>query len=794
VEQPGQAVYARAVQAHREGRLADAERLYRQLLALEPNHPEALHQLGVLAMRAGRVADGVELLKRASSASPAEPQVLLHLAQALAQAHRLAEAIAAFDRLIGLQPDFALAWLARADALLKLKEPRAALESYDRLLELAPAHAAALCNRANALQDLDRLGEALEGYERALALQPELIGAHNNRGNVLRKLGRHKDALASYEHALRLDPHLATAHNNRGLALMGLARPEEALAAFERALEEDPSYLDALINRGNCLRDLRRPEAALASYEQALALDPACPEALTNRGNALLDLARHQEALESYDRALELLPDVADLLANRARLLLELSQFDAAAHCLERLLHVAPTYEDAHGNLLHCQLHVCAWERYTEQVARLLAALEQSQRVIHPFAALAITASASLQRRAAELLAARFEPPTLAHRPARARAGRKLKVAYVSADLREHAVSYLMAAVFEEHDRRQLETTAISLTPKEPTAMGARVSAAFDRFVDVSRRSDAEVAALVRDLEVDIAVDLMGYTHKARPGIFARRAAPIQVSYLGYPGTSGARCIDYILADDFVIPLAARPHYSEQVVYLPGCFQANDSRCVIGPVPAREAVGLPPAGLVLCSFNASYKLNPPVFDVWMRLLREAPGSVLWLLGDREDTRSNLCARALAHGVDPHRLVFAPRVPYPQHLGRLALADLFLDTLPYNAGTTASDALRRGVPVLTCVGEALASRMAGSLLRALKMPCLITSSLEEYERRGLELVAHSEQLAEARSKLAAHLGCSHLFDSARFCRHLEAAYLAMHERAARGEPPASFALT
>jgi protein O-GlcNAc transferase len=264
----------------------------------------------------------------------------------------------------------------------------------------------------------------------------------------------------------------------------------------------------------------------------------------------------------------------------------------------------------------------------------------------------------------------------------------------------------------------------------------------------------------------------------------------VQAQYLGYPGTLGASFIDYILADDFVITEASRGHHAEQVVYLPGCFQANDARCVIGPTPVRQEVDLPPGALVLCCHNASYKLNPPVFDVWMRILREVPGSVLWLLGDRDQTRTNLCSEAAVRGVDPQRLVFAPHVPYMHHLGRLKLADLFLDTFPYNAGTTASDALRVGVPVLTCTGQAMASRMAGSLLRALELPRLITHSLEEYERCAIEL-CRPGRLTVLRAELAASLGRSHLLDSARFCRHLEAAYVTMHERAARGAPPASF---
>lgn len=321
--------------------------------------------------------------------------------------------------------------------------------------------------------------------------------------------------------------------------------------------------------------------------------------------------------------------------------------------------------------------------------------------------------------------------------------------------------------------------------------MGRRVRAAFDRFVDVSEHTDAQIVGLMRDQEIDIAVDLMGYTLKSRPGVFARRAAPVQVNYLGFPGTLGAPFIDYILADEFVIPREKAGCYAEQVVYLPDCFQANDDRCIVGQKPTRAAVGLPDDGLVLCSFNSSFKFNPHVFEVWMRVLRSAPGSVLWLLADRPQIRQNLLREAASWNIDPSRMAFAEKLPYADHLGRLALADLFLDTAPYNAGTTASDALRMGVPVLTCAGKSVAARMAGSLLRTLGLHDLITHSLQDYERKAIELARLPEQLEVARAILADSLRRSSLFDTARFCRHLEDAYRGMHERAIGGSGPTSF---
>jgi protein O-GlcNAc transferase len=784
-----------ARQLHRQGRLAEAERLYRQILAVQPTHPEALHLLGILAMSVGHVDAGVGLLQQSVQAKPAQPAVLLDLVGALLEAHRWEEAFAACERALALQPDWPEALFLRANACMLLVRPLQALETYDRLLKRVPAHVAGWCNRGNALHDLGRSAEAVQSYDSALALRPDLFEAHNNRGNALRALARFEAALASYDRALQWQPLSAQAHHNRGIALHELDRLEEALVEFERAVGLDPAFVDAHNHRGNVLRDLLRPEAALASYERVLALDPSYAEALSNRGNALLDLERFESALESYDRALRGLPNSPDVLANRATALQELARYDEAVACLANLLRISPRYDYAAGNLLQAKLHVCEWSDYAELVAKVVAGLDERQRVAHPFPVMTFTQSAAVQLCAAQLHAAEIKPRGGGSVAARVRPrSQRLRVAYVSADFREHAVSYLLAGVFEHHDRERIESSAISLRPPEHSAMGERIGAGVVRFVDVSRRSDAEVAALMRELQIDIAVDLMGYTHHARPGILSCRPAPVLVSYLGYPGTMGAPFIDYILADEFVIPPAAREHYSEQVVYLPECFQANDDRCVIGTRPTRAEAGLPEQALVLCCFNNNYKLNPPLFDIWMRLLREIPGSVLWLLGDRAGTQGNLQREAVARGVDERRLVFAGRMPYAQHLGRLGLADLFLDTLPYNAGATASDALRSGVPVLTCAGEAFVSRMAGSLLRAVGLSELITGGLSEYEHTALTLLREPQRLQDLRARLAENLQRTPLFDTQRFCRHLEAAYFTMSERAANGLPPAAFTVS
>ena len=763
--------------------------------AFRSMHAESLHELGIQAMRNGQIDVGIELMQRSLQVDPAQPTTLLNLARALMQAGRREAAVAAYDRALAARPYFAEAHYGLGNALMAFNEPHRALESYERLLALDPAHAAGWSNRGNALQGLGRLDEAVESYDRALALRADVAQTHYNRANALRALGRLDAALESYDRALGLNPRLAEAHHNRGLTLRALTKDDvEALEAFDRAIALKPQFVAALIERGNVLRDAQRPGAALESYGRALAVEPACVEALCNRGSVLVDLKRYAEALENYDRAVALKPDSADILGGHATALEEMSLHENAAASLERLLQVSPQHDYALGRLLQARLNGCAWDQYSELLTRATTELVAGRRVVHPFLALVAMPSAALQMRAAQLLhvpdgTPAVQPPARKTRGARS----KLRLAYVSADFREHAASYLLAGVFERHDRNLFETTAISLLPPHDSAMGRRVYAGFDRFVDVSGCTNAAVTTLMREMEIDVAVDLMGYTHFGRPEIFARRSAPIQVSYLGHPGTLGAPYIDYILADEFLIPRESAAHYTERVVYLPECFQANDDRCVVGPRPTRSEAGLPSEGLVFCCFNSSFKLNPGIFAIWMRLLCAVPNSTLWLLADRSATQQNLLREAAARGVGASRLVFAEKLPYPQHLGRLGLADLFLDTFPYNAGATASDALRTGVPVLTCAGEPLASRMAGSLLTTVGLPELITYTLEEYERKALELAQQPRLLKALHARLASKLPGTPLFDTARFCRYLEAAYLQMHEHVMRAEGPASFSV-
>ncbi len=795
----------RAIALHQQGVLWQAEALYREILQAQPRNFDALHLLGIIEAQKSNFTAAVDLLGRAIRRNPASAAAHSNLGNALLDLNRPGDALASYDRALALKSDYPEAHANRGNALLALQRPAEALAGYERALALNPRYFNALFNRGNALGVLQRHEEALASYDQALSLNPGNTEALNNRGATLLDLRRYEEALASCDRALALQPAFAAALNSRGNALLKLSQPAQALASYERALALDADYLEAHANRGDALRELKRPGEALASYDLALARGTRQDHArahgfdfasvMLNRGNVLRDLGRNDDALASFDAALSLKPDYAEALYNRGAVLSDLKRHDEAAGAYTRLLEIAPEHEYAAGRLLWVNLQCCDWTGCAQAVEHMVAAVAQGKRVDAPFAFLSVTHSAATQLQCARIYAGDKYPATPASRWRAARQPHeRIRVAYVSADFREHPVTFLTAGLFEKHDRARFETIAIALRPAGQGEMGQRVQAAFERFVDVSEKSDGEAIAVMRELEVDIAVDLSGYTGDCRTAIFVGRCAPLQVNYLGFPATMGVEYMDYIIADEFVIPRESQVHYAEQVVYLPDTFQANDDRRRIGAaVPARQAVGLPDSGFVFCSFNNNYKINPATFDAWMRVLHAAPGSVLWMFAGTAQVQRNLQAEAARRGIAPSRLVFAQGLAYADHLARLRLADLFLDTLPFNAGTTASDALWAGIPVLTCAGHAFAARMAGSLLRAAGLPELIARDPDEYESMAIRLATDALLLPDLRARLARNRTTCPLFDTDRFRRHIESAYVTMSDRYQRGEPPAGFAV-
>jgi protein O-GlcNAc transferase len=783
-----QALFQSAVDSQRRGQAALALTLCEQAIELEPRHFEALRLSGLIAGRLNQPQRAAQLLARAILVNPASPQALMNHGTALCLLKDHAAAIASFDRAIALEPCNPDAHYNRGIALAALGRQQDAVASFEAAITRNAAHAAAHFNRGIALIRLDRYDDAVASLDRALVLRPHHPQAHYNRGIALGHLRRYADAVASYTAAIAQRPDFAEAYNNRGTALSALGKHEAAVESFTAAIERSPQRAEFLNNRALALLALSRYAAARADLEAAIGLNPQFAEAHSNLGMVLGALHLPQPALESLDAALRLDPARAEIHLNRANLLRELRRFEAALESFDEALASRADLPFVPGLRLHMRMQLCSWEGVDTEIAGLSAAIERGEAVSPPFPVLALTGSAALQRRAAEIWVREKHPPRAALPViARRAGGGKIRVGYFSADFREHAVSILTAGVFEAHDRDRFELFGFSFGPGAQDPVRERLERAFDRFEDVHERSDREIAELARSFELDVAVDLTGFTLGGRPDVFALRAAPVQVSYLGYLGTLAAPYMDYLIADPTIVPEACRQHYAEKILYLPS-YQANDrSRRIAERTPERAELGLPATGFVFCCFNASYKITPAVFDSWIRILRRVPDSALLLYAANATIEANLRKEALQRGLEPQRLVFAGKLPPPEYLARYRAADLFLDTLPYNAGTTASDALWAGLPVLTCAGEAFAGRVAASLLCAVGLPELIASTPGEYEDRAVELAGDPAQLAAIRQKLADHRLTTPLFDVQQFTRHLEAAYTAAFERHQAGLP-------
>jgi len=778
----------RAAAAQQHGQLAVAADLCLQALRQKRDCFDALYRLGMLYIQQGRYDDAFEPLRAALAAKPDAVEVLSDFGVLLHMRGRLDEALASFNKALALAPTYANAHNNRGKLLADLSRPEEALASYERALASRADFAEALNNRGLILQRLGDQAAALASYDQALAVRPSYTRALNNRGTALAELGRHEEALTSYVRALMQQPGYAEAHFNRGNVLAKLGRHEEALTSYDKALAARPNYTDAFDNRGATLAKLRRHAEALASHERALALDPRSAIALANRGNALRSLKRYAEALASYDAALAIVPEAADTLYNRANLLKEMQRHDRALDCYDRARALKADHPDAFG-WVDAALHICDWRRTEGLIDALAGAIMQDKPTVTPFTLLGISDDPALHLQCAKNYVVEAIPPAQqALRKVGDTPHDRLRIAYLSADLHEHATAYLIAELIELHDRDRFEISAISYGQDDGSAMHGRLRNAFDRFYDVGGKSDLEVAKLIKELEINIAVDLKGYTKDARPQILSHRPAPIQASLLGYPGTMGCDFIDYLIADETVLPFAQQPFYTERIVHLPDCYQPNDrKRAIAETVLTRAQAGLPDDGFVFCCFNSNYKITPAVFDIWMRLLGAVPGSVLWLLRSNATAEANLRSAAQARGISPSCLIFGDHMRLPEHLARHRLADLFLDTLPYNAHTTTSDALWAGLPVLTCPGTAFAGRVAASLLKAAGLAELVTGSVADYEATALRLAKDAASLGALRRKLARNRDTCPLFDTDRYRRHLEAAYMTMWDTHRQGTP-------
>lgn len=769
---------------------------YDQAIALNPEYTQAYSNRGIALRDLHRYEEAINSYDQAIALNPHYAEAYANKGVALHDLHRNEAAIDSYDQAILINPNYADAYSNRGISLHDLLRTEAAIDSYDQALKINPQHASANFNRGNALQVLEQYDKAIISYDNAIAINPNYAEAYSNRGISLHNLKRFDEALDSYDHAISINNTYTSAHYNRGATFYQLRNLDAAISCYDTVIAMSPHYPDAAFNRGNALNDLSRFSEAVESYNQAIDTNPESAKAYFNRGNVLNKLHHVNAALASYDSAILIDPHYAEAYSNRGSTLSDLKRFDEAITSFDQALLLMPDIDYLYGTRLHAKMHICDWADLSAQIKQLTQAIKSQQKISTPFSVLALIDDPTLQQQAAAIFIKDQQPivplPRVLkyHRPQPV-----IRVAYYSADYHDHATMHLIAELFEQHNTQQFELTAFSFGAPSEDIWRKRVKTAFGNFINVQHHSDEDIVALSKLLKIDIAVDLKGYTTDARPQIFSQRAAPIQVNYLGYPGTLSSHHMDYLIADRTLITQDTQAFYSENLVYLPNSYQANNRKMNVSLKPiTREAMGLPSTGIVFCSFNNTFKITPQCFDSWMRILQRVKTSVLWLYVSNPSAITNLQREAEQRGVAKTRLLFAHHLPSDEHLARLPLADLFLDTLPYNAHTTASDALRMGLPLLTCQGTAFASRVSSSLLKAVNLPELIANNLSDYENIAVDLATDPNKLKLLKNKLIKNVATAQLFNSPLFSKHLETAYQAMYAQYCSGNALHSIEIT
>jgi predicted O-linked N-acetylglucosamine transferase (SPINDLY family) len=712
-----------ALSLHQQGQFDQAEAIYRQILKITPQNSDALHLLGVIALQAGNYQDAVDMIGQAIDINPNVASFYFNLGIALKDLKQYVAAVASWDKAIALKPDYADAYSNRGVALQELKEFGAAVASFDKAVALKSDYAEAFCNRGVVLKEMSQLGAAVASYDKAIALKPDY----------------------------------AEAYSNRGLALQELKQFEVAIASFDRAISLKPELTEAYFNRGYALQELKKFGAAVASYDKAIALNSDYADAYSNRGFALQELKQFSAAIASYDRAFDINPEMNFLRGMRQ----------------------------------NARMLVCDWSNLSNSISDCESEIVNLKPVLVPFTALTLFDKPELHLLSSKIFVDLKWPKSNVLGDVIKRSdGGKVRLGYFSADLYYHPVAMLLVEQLENHDKSKFELFAFSFRSDTKDPMRNRLEAAFDHFIEVDKMSDLEVAQLSRQLGIDIALDLGGHTKDSRTGIFAARAAPIQVSHLGFPGSMGADYIDYVLSDAHLLPESSAKYFTEKIAYVPCAFTYDRQRQISTEPLSRAQYGLPESGFVFTCQNGCQKIMPEVFDIWMEILKAVPESVLWLLEPNHSAKKNLIKEAQARGIESERLVFTQRetVEPEQENARIArylasykLADLFLDTWPYNAGTTSIDALWAGLPVLTKEGAAWSARMAANALQAIEAPELITYTTKEYRDLAVELANNSQKLNLIKSKLQENRLTSALFDPVGNTQHIEAAYAKMYAR-------------
>jgi len=739
---------------HNAGQLEQAKVIYEEILKLNPKHFDALQLSGALE----------------------------------GQLHNWVKSINYFKLAIEVNSSIDFLHVNLGLAYLNEKKYKDSFTEFEKAFTINAKNISAYINCAKMLRDLNRSNEAIIILDKAIEQNPDNFQIYFEKGFILSYLNN-SQAIENYSKCISLNPQYSIAYFNLGRIYQEQNNIELAILNYKSAIKFQINYTKAQINLGTIYFKRRNFQDAIKYFQQALLSDDKESSIYNNLGLTYKELGDFNKALINYQKSILLNDRYAEAFSNLGILLAELKDYKNSLKNYLKAYEINPDYEYLLGTIINSKMNVCDWENFEYFVNNIIIKIKNNEKCSPCFSLLSLPIIPPLIKTNAEIWSNHKHPSNANLILTKTRSlNNKLKIGYFSSDFRNHPVSYLITELFELHNRNTFEVIVFSYGPKSNSDITKRITNNVDFFFDITNKSDEEVALISKEINIDIAIDLTGHTQHARTGIFSHRAAPIQLSYIGYLGTMGAEYYDYLIADKTIIPVESQQYYKEKIIYLPS-YQVNDSkREIADKIFTKLELNLPENGFVFCCFNNNYKITPPTFDGWMRILNAVPDSVLFLYADNKWAEDNLKLEAEKRGVSQTRLVFGARIGRSEYLARYRAADLFLDTLPYNAGTTASDALWAGLPVLTCMGESFASRVAASLLNAIELPELITTTQEQYEATAIELATNPTKLKEIKDKLERNRLTTALFDTPRFTKHIEAAYMQMYERYQADLPP------
>jgi len=786
-----EAMIGQSVQAFQSGNPDRAELILQRILQAYPLTYPALQIMGLVKASQSNHLEAIKYFKKALKINSSDPALLYNLANALVSLNNFSEAIPYFEKLTKISPSNAEGWLSLGKCFSFIGRKQHAIDVIDHALQFDANNIQMLMLKGCALRDLSQFDDAVQIFNRVLALDSGHFPAWLDLGHALGQLGRPEDALQANDQAIDILPDNADAWCNRGVYLIALKRYEEALFANEKAIEFFPEHGTAWLNKGGVLRKLRRYEEALTALDKAVELRPNNAETWLNMGGNLHEICKYEIAVWASERAIELNSSLPDAWFNMAISLCFLKRYSEALGAFNKAIECGANNNTLLGNLVHTKQLLGDWQNIGCTLSNLLEGLKKSTLVISPFVLLSLLDNPRLQLHASKIFIGDLSELRLAPYKKSLKGNQKIRIGYFSSDFREHPVGVLMAELIERHDRDRFEVYGFSIkASKEGDQVKERLIKAFDHFISLEDMSESEMIVKARESNLDIAIDLNGHTEGSRTAIFLSGVALVQVNFLGYAGTMGANCYNYIVADPIAVPSEWWECYSEKVAYLPNSYLMYDTPQKVPSIaPSRRDLGLPEQGLIFCGFHNSYKISKEILQSWARVLRAVDGSVLWLSENNAEFKKNILQEFSLEGIKKERIIFAPRLDFMgDHLARLKQADLFLDVWPYNAHSTAMDALYVGVPIVTKIGNAFASRVGASLLTTAGVPELITRSQEEYEALAIDLAMSPAKLAEIRTRLQSQEARSKLFNTQQFARDLENLFTQMHLKSKQDLPP------